>query len=125
MKTINCAIAVLFAALLTGCALSGTAGLGEEAGATRLPSGLTLLGSETFECGGTVQVVSGVRARDSELQIAAGQNATYRVDNGDIGWACLERGSPASDTVRCSAETTHVRITTAAVGRELLFECYG
>jgi len=118
-------LAVLSLSMLGGCETIGTAGLGEEVGGTDLPTGLRLLGADDGPCAGTVQLVSGIRADEDELRIAPGQNVTFRVEAEDVAWACLDERSAASDTMECPAETTHLRVTHAAGGQEVLFECYG
>lgn len=115
--------------LLAGCATT-TSGLGERAGTTSLPSGLTLLDSDKGECNGTVQVGGESIEGDglkAEFFVEPGQNATFELERGydDIAWACVDGASPKVDELRCPRGATHVRITRASTGGELLFECYG
>lgn len=124
-KALLCLAVCLPISLLAGCSTSRTVGLGEETGSARLAAGLRLLESDDGECAGSVQLLSGVRGDSDELRITRGQNATFEVEGADIAWACLDAQSAASDTMECPAETTHVRVTAAAGGREVLFECYG
>lgn len=115
--------------LMAGCATT-TSGLGDEAGTVRLPSGLTLLDSDTDDCDGTVQLgdemIEGRGLRE-EFFVDAGQNATFELERGydEIEWVCVEGSSPRVESVRCPSGTTHLRLTRAAAGGELLFECYG
>jgi len=117
--------------LLAGCATT-TSGLGDQAGTTRLPSGLTLLDSDKGECDSTVQVgdetIEGEgQGLESEFFVEPGENATFALERGydEIQWACVGGDSPEVETTRCPSEATHVRITRAAAGGELLLECYG
>lgn len=119
--------------LLAGCAAT-TPGLGDEAGNTSLPSGLTLLDSDESECDGTVQVGDEMIEDDgeglqSELFVEPGENATFELEEGydEIEWACVGGDSSESevDSMRCPSGATHVRITRATAGGDLLFECYG
>ena len=125
MKRVQLGLAVLSLSLLGGCGTMGATGLGEEAGGTNLPTGLRLLGADDGPCAGPVQLVSGIRDDADRLRISPGQNVTFRVEEQDVGWACLDEQSAASDTMECPDETTHLRVTHAAGGREVLFECYG
>ena len=122
---------LLALSLLAGCAAT-TPGLGDQAGTTSLPSGLTLLDSDEGECDGTVQVGGDTIEDDgdglqAELFVDPGENATFELeeDYEEIEWACVGGDSPEVDSMRCPRGATHVRITRAAAGGELLFECYG
>jgi hypothetical protein len=117
--------------LLAGCAVT-TPGLGDEAGNTSLPSGLTLLDSDEGQCDGTVQLEDEMiedegEGLQAELFVEPGENATFELEEeyDEIEWACVGDGSPEVDSMRCPRGATHVRITRAAAGGELLFECYG
>ncbi|HEU4616711.1 MAG TPA: hypothetical protein VFV10_01655, partial [Gammaproteobacteria bacterium] len=81
--------------LLAGCA-STASGLGEEAGTTKLPTGLKLLDSEKQTCGGNVQVGQDAtgRALDEKLFVKPGQNGTFEVRDSDVRWACVTGDSP-------------------------------
>ena len=122
---------LLSLSLLAGCVVT-TPGLGDEAGTTSLPSGLALLDSDEGECEGTVQVGDEMIEDDgeglqSELFVEPGENATFELEEGydEIEWACVGGDSPDVDSMRCPEGATHVRITRATAGDELLFECYG
>ena len=117
--------------LLAACAATAP-GLGDEAGSTTLPSGLTLLDSDESSCDGTVQVASemiedGDRGLRDQYFVEPGENAAFELAEryDEIEWACVGQGSPDVDSMRCPRGTSHVRITRATTGGELLFECYG
>jgi hypothetical protein len=119
-----------FAVLSAGCATTTTTD--EDARATRLPTGVTLLESDRSECAGSVAIaerlVSG--ARRADLVIQPGQNAVFEVDADDendldIGWTCVGTSDTDEETVECPDETSHVRVTRASTGNEFVFECYG
>lgn len=117
--------------LLAACAATAP-GLGDEAGSTTLPSGLTLLDSHEGSCDGTVQVASemiddGREGLRNQYFVEPGENATFELAEryDEIEWACVGQGSAAVDSMRCPRGTSHVRITRATTGGELLFECYG
>jgi len=111
--------------LLGGCGVIGTAGLGEEAGSSRLPTGLTLLEADDAECSGIVELEAGVRADTDERRVLPGQNATFELADEDIGWVCLDERFPDAESLDCPRDTTHVRVTRGTGGEEVLFECYG
>lgn len=117
--------------VLAGCAATAP-GLGDEAGSTTLPSGLTLLDSDEASCDGTIQVADEMidtrgDGLESSLYVEAGENATFELeeDYDELEWACVGSGSADVDTMRCPEGTSYVRITRASTGGELLFECYG
>jgi len=117
--------------LLAACVATAP-GLGDEAGSTTLPSGLTLLDSDESSCDGTVQVANEmIEGGDGGLHdqhfVEPGENATFELAEryDEIEWACVDQGSPDVDSMRCPRGTSHVRITRATTGGELLFECYG
>lgn len=123
----------LLASLLAGCAAT-TPGLGDEGGNATLPSGLTLLDSDEDECDGMVQIDEGMLDGEGdglggEFFVEEGENATFELegDDEDIEWACVaEDGETAEvDSLSCPSGATHVRITRATSGGELLVECYG
>lgn len=123
---------LLSLSLLAGCAMTRTPGLGDEAGNTTLPSGMTLLDSSEGECDGTVQVGDErIEDDDEGLQSAMfvepGENATFEIEEGyeEIAWACSDEGSSDVESMSCPDGATYVRITRASTGSELLFECYG
>jgi hypothetical protein len=107
-------------------------GLGEKAGNATLPSGLTLLDSDQEQCDGTVQIGQATFEDDgdglqAEFFVEPGQNATFELEDGeeDIAWACTGGGSPEVKRMSCPRGATHVRITRATSGGDLLVECYG
>lgn len=121
----------LSVAFLAGCAAT-TAGLGEEAGNRSLPSGLTLLDSDEGDCDGAVQVGEEMiedegDGLDNSFLVEAGQNATFELESGheSIEWACIDDDSSEVESMECPRDASHVRITRATDGGELLFECYG
>lgn len=124
--------AALAAALIAGCATT-TPGLGDEAGNAALPSGVTLLDSDEEECDGTLQVSEDGIDGEGEgvgdaFVVEAGENATFQLDGEDeeIEWACVdEDGDADEESMDCPNSATHVRITRATSGGELLVECYG
>ena len=120
--------------LIGGCAVDGgTPGLGDDAGLVDL-SGLTLLESGEAECDGIVQVDSANLEGDGEglgggFVVEAGQNAVFEFEeaaNEDIDWACVgDDGRSDVANAECPDGTSHVRVTRARTGGEVLFECYG
>lgn len=126
----SCALLACFL-FMTGCAAT-TPGLGDDGGTTRLPSGLTLLDSDKKVCDGTVQVDDDTiedkgLGFQSELFVNPGANATFQFEDGyyEVDWACISNNSSDVDNMRCPHDATHLRITRATTGGELLFECYG
>jgi hypothetical protein len=128
---VTCGLA-LWMALIAGCATTNP-GLGDEAGNATLPSGVTLLDSDDGECEGAVQVSEhGIDGEgeglDDEFYVEAGENATFELDGDDeeIEWACVsDDGDFDEESMDCPSGATHVRITRASTGDELLVECYG
>lgn len=128
---VSCAVA-LAVALIAGCATT-TPGLGDDAGNAILPSGVTLLDSDEDECDGTLQVSEeGIDGEgeglEDEFFVQAGENATFELDGADeeIDWACVdEDGDSDEESMECPDGASHVRITRATSGGELLIECYG
>ena len=122
---------LLSLSLLAGCATTAP-GLGEEAGNRSLPSGLTLLDSDEAECDGAVQVGEEMiedegDGLDDSFLVEAGQNATFELEVGhdEIEWACVDDDGSEVESLECPRDASHVRITRARDGGELLFECYG
>lgn len=118
-------------ALMAGCATTSP-GLGHSSGNASLPSGLRLLDSDDSSCDGTVQVgeenLEGHGdGLDGAFVVDAGENATFEFneDEDEFQWACVGAGSPDAASIRCPRDSTHVRITRATSGGDLLFECYG
>jgi hypothetical protein len=96
----------------------------------RLPTGVTLLDSESERCGGSVQVSEERNGRSSrsDLVLRPGENATFEVDvrDGDeLEWSCVGEERSEASEVDCPSATSHVRITRQADGRDLLLECFG
>jgi hypothetical protein len=132
MQKLLTACGILMSLLLLAGCVATSPGLGDETGNTRLPSGLTLLDSDEGECDGTVQLADEMiedegEGLQAELFVEPGENATFELEEqyDEIEWACVGEGSADVETVRCPLGATHVRITRAAAGGELLFECYG
>lgn len=127
MHKLRLCFAVAPIVLLAGCA--STSGLGERAGGTRLPTGVTLLRSDQEQCSGVVQVYDekgSNRKERPELVVRRGENATFVVkDEDELEWTCVGESSTDSEDVNCPNDTSHVRVTRAATGGDLLFECYG
>ena len=128
---VSCGLA-LWVALIAGCATTSQ-GLGDEAGNATLPSGVALLDSDEDDCDGTLQVSeAGIDGEGDGLGDAflvdAGENATFELDGDDeeIEWACVGTdGDSDEESMECPDGATHVRITRATSGGELLVECYG
>lgn len=127
-KLLSCGLLVPLY-LLTACVATAP-GLGDDTGGT-LPSGLTLLDSDESRCEGTVQISSEAfedgGGLDDQQFVEPGENATFELERGydEIEWACVGQDSPDVDSMRCPRGTSHVRITRATTGGEILFECYG
>lgn len=128
---VSCGMA-LSVALIAGC-MTTSPGLGEEAGNAALPDNASLLDSDEGECEGALQVSEagidgeGEALGDSFL-VDAGENATFELDGeeAEIEWACVdEDGDSDEESMDCPSGATHVRITRATSGGELLVECYG
>jgi hypothetical protein len=119
-----------FAALGVGCATTTT---GDDTRTARLPTGITLLASDRNQCAGSVAIDESTvaDARRSDLVIERGQNAIIEVasdaddDDVEIEWTCVGTVSTEREAVACPEDTSHVRITRASTGDELLLECYG
>ncbi len=120
---------LLFAAgaVLSGCA-HNAAGLGEQAGTTRLPTGLTLLDSQKDQCAGNVQIDQGsvaARKPSRDLLVRPGEHGSFKVDSDDLKWACIQGNAPNVQTLSCPERTQYVRLTRSEQGGSLLFECFG
>lgn len=117
--------------LFAGCATTAP-GLGDQANSTSLPSGLRLLDSDEGDCDGAVQIgEEAVEGHGDGLQgsfvVKPGQNATFEFEDGyhEIDWACVGGSSSDARRTDCPSDTSHVRITRANSGGDLIFECYG
>ena len=118
-----------FVVLGTGCVTTAT---NEDARTARLPTGVTLLDSDSNRCSGSVAIDerSIASARRSDLVIQRGQNATFTVDadaqdDVEIDWTCVGSANAERETAECPDDTSHVRITREATGDDFLLECYG
>jgi hypothetical protein len=126
-KSVSYTIVLAAFAAIAGCATSGTSTSSRYA---QLPTGVTLLDTDTGRCAGAVQVreEQGGRTHDSELSLKPGENATFpvRVGDGDrLEWSCIGETRSVSNHVECPDATSHVRITRRAEGDNLTLECYG
>lgn len=121
-------VAVVPLVFLAGCAITD---VDEDARYAQLPTGVTLLDSESDECDGIVQVAERTslgRSRGDDLVLRQGQNATFEVDTDDedVMWSCIgDSGTEDRDEIDCPDETSHVRISREAEGDNFVFECYG
>jgi hypothetical protein len=118
-----------FAVLGAGCVTTAT---NEDARSARLPTGVTLLESDSNRCAGAVSIDerSIASARRSDLVIQRGQNATFTIDADDdddveIDWTCVGSATADRETAECPDDTTHVRITRDSTDDDFLLECYG
>jgi hypothetical protein len=125
LKPLLFVTALVGTAQLTACSL---ATVGENAGAARLPTGVTLLGSNEEECAGIVQIDERSRSGSSRrplIAVHAGENATFRLDAPTVQWTCVIETSARGDTLECPRGSSHVRITRSSAQEDFLFECYG
>lgn len=128
-NSVSYTIVVSILAAAAGCTTLDSSG-GESSRYSRLPTGVTLLDTDTARCTGSVQVRedrSG-RTQESELLLKAGENATFAVNvsNGDeLEWSCVGDTRSVSTQVDCPDTTSHVRIMRRAEGADLALECYG
>lgn len=114
---------------LAGCASFGPpSGLGDDAGTTDLPLGLALLDSSDASCDDSVHIgsssVAGGRL-GPEMFVEPGQNASFRITEANVVWACTDDDSSDFNDIACSEAATHLRVTRAVDGGDLLFECFG
>jgi len=121
--------------VLGGCETSGHNATA-NARYAKLPTGVTLLNTDTGRCSGSVQVreeQSG-HVHEQQLVLAPGENATFPVDvrDGDrLSWACVgdtrsgDTRSVSTNRVDCPDATSHVRISRRAEGSDLTLECFG
>jgi hypothetical protein len=121
---------MLFAVLGAGAGCASLDSDGSDSRYARLPTGVTLLDTDTARCAGAVQVreEQGGRTRESEVLLKPGENATFDVDvrDGDgLRWSCIGDTRSESSDVDCPRDTSHVRITRRAEGSDLTLECYG
>jgi hypothetical protein len=117
------------AVLGTGCAVTTTT---DDDRTARLPTGITLLESDRAECDGSVTLDESIvaSARRADLVIRPGANATFEIDADDdeeveIEWTCVGDSNTERNTSECPEDTSHVRVTRAGTGDELVLECYG
>jgi hypothetical protein len=76
----------------------------------------------------TIDEGSIASARRSDLVIARGDNATFRIDaddDVDIDWTCVGPTDTDRNTLECPDDTSHVRITRETTDNAFLLECYG
>lgn len=122
---------IVFAVLAAaaGCTTLDSGG-GQTSRYARLPTGVTLLDTDSGRCSGAVQVreEQGGRTRDSELLLKPGENATFAIDVSDgdeLEWSCIGEERSVRSEVDCPDATSHVRITRRAEGADLTLECFG
>jgi hypothetical protein len=120
----------LIAALLTVCSGCESLGSGpsESSRYARVPTGLTLLDTDTGRCAGTVQVREEKNGRrDDEVVLKPGENATFQVDaeHNSIEWSCIGGERSVSEQIDCPDATSHVRILRTADRGDITTECYG
>ena len=118
-----------FALLGAGCVTTATDD--NDGRSVRLPTGATLLDSDRSECEGAVAIDERIvaSARNSDLVIERGQNATFQVDpdtddDFEVEWTCVGAANTDRNALECPEETSFVRITRGA-DDEFLLECYG
>ena len=134
-KSMSLALIVAALVVVGGCATSGHNATA-NARYAKLPTGVTLLNTDTGRCTGSVQVraeQSG-HVHERELVLAPGENATFPVDvrDGDrLSWSCVgdtrsgDTRTVSSNRVDCPEATSHVRISRRAEGSDLTLECFG
>jgi hypothetical protein len=128
-KEISYTIVLAILTAAAGCTTVGSGG-GQSPRYARLPTGLTLLDTDSARCAGSVQVreEQAGRTHESELVLKPGENATFTVDVADgdeLEWSCVGEERSVSSEVDCPDATSHVRITRRAEGADLALECYG
>jgi hypothetical protein len=114
--------------LLGGCASMGPVGLGQEAGTTELPLGLALLNSTESDCDDSVHVDSSAVAGGRlgpQVFVEPGENASFRISQTSVVWACTEDDSSDFHQLDCAEGATHLRVTRAVDGGDVLLECFG
>lgn len=133
-KPVSLTLVVAALVVVGGCATTNTTAA--NARYAKLPTGVTLLNTDTGRCSGSVQVreeQSG-KVHEQQLVLAPGENATFPVDvrDGDrLSWSCVgdnrsgDTRSVTSNRVDCPDATSHVRISRRAEGSDLTLECYG
>jgi len=134
-KSLSFTLVVAALAAIGGCATSGHNATA-NARYAKLPTGVTLLNTDSGRCSGSVQVreeQSG-RVHESQLVLAPGENATFPVDvrDGDrLSWSCVgdtrsgDTRTVNTNRVDCPDATSHVRISRRAEGSDLTLECFG
>ena len=132
-KPVSLTLVVAALVVVGGCATGPSVANARYA---KLPTGVTLLDTDTARCSGSVQVrdeQSG-RVHEQALVLAPGENATFPVDvrDGDhLSWSCVgdtrsgDTRSVSSTRIECPDATSHVRISRRAEGSDLTLECYG
>ena len=130
MRTLK-TCSLLIPALLIVCAGCESLGTGpsESYRYARLPTGLTLLDTDTGRCEGTVQVREEQDGRDDEVVLKPGENATFEIrndgDEDEIEWSCIGGERSVSEHIDCPDATSHVRILRRADRGDITTECYG
>ncbi len=134
-KPVSLTLLVAALVVIGGCASSGHNATA-NARYAKLPTGVTLLNTDTGRCSGSVQVreeQSG-HVHEQQLVLAPGENATFPVAVGDgdrLSWSCVgdtrsgDSRSVTSNRVDCPDSTSHVRISRRAEGSDLTLECFG
>ena len=134
-KSVSLTLVVAALVVVGGCA-TGHNTTAANARYAKLPTGVTLLNTDTGRCSGSVQVreeQSG-RVHEQQLVLAPGENATFPVDarDGDrLSWSCVgdtrsgDTRSVTSNRVDCPDTTSHVRISRRVEGSDLTLECFG
>jgi len=133
-KSIGLTFVVAALVVVGGCASSSHNVANDRY--AKLPTGVTLLDTDTARCSGSVQVreEQNGHVHEQALVLAPGENATFPVDvrDGDrLSWSCVgdtrsgDTRSVTSNRVDCPDATSHVRISRRAEGSDLTLECYG
>ncbi len=107
---------------LAGCAVTST---GTDATGARLPTGVTLLESDSNRCEGVVHVDEDSVSSSREIVVRQGQNTSFKAGADQIAWTCIGTSTADQGRLQCPDRTTHVRITRATTGDQFLVECYG
>lgn len=129
-KLLACCAAPLSLLLLGACTATTSAGLGDETGTADLPVGAALLESDDSECDGTVRIGAETIDDDglsAEHFVEPGENATFELadETTAVEWSCAGPSSAEIERMECPDGTSHVRLTRAQTGGEVLLECYG
>ena len=82
-------------------------------------AGQSILERTTHRCDGTLRVLM---SEGTTALIKTGQSAAFATGRPDVPWSCS--GSGQAD-VACPQSTSHVRVTRAGTGDEVIFDCLG